>query len=89
MAVTGSPELLVVMGANATPEQVEEVVARISEAGADAHVTPGDATVIGVVGERELLATLPLESFPGRRAGRSDPQAVQAGFPRERAADRP
>ena len=29
MAVTGSPELLVVMGANATPEQVEEVVARI------------------------------------------------------------
>ncbi len=65
MAVTGSPELLVVMGANATPEQVEEVVARISEAGADAHVTPGDATVIGVVGERELLATLPLESFPG------------------------
>jgi 3-deoxy-7-phosphoheptulonate synthase len=66
MAVTGSPELLVVMGANATPEQVEEVVARIAEAGADAHVTTGkDATVIGVVGERELLATLPLEGFPG------------------------
>jgi 3-deoxy-7-phosphoheptulonate synthase len=54
------------MGANATAEQVEEVVARIVEAGADAHVTPGkDATVIGVVGDRELLATLPLEGFPG------------------------
>ncbi len=66
MAVTGSPELLVVMRANATAEQVDEVVARIAEAGADAHVTAGtDATVIGVVGERELLATLPLEGFPG------------------------
>ncbi len=54
------------MGANATPEQVDDVVTRIAEAGADAHVTPGkDATVIGVVGDRELLATLPLEGFPG------------------------
>ena len=54
------------MGANATPEQVDDVVSRIVDAGADAHVTPGkDATVIGVVGDRELLATLPLEGFPG------------------------
>jgi 3-deoxy-7-phosphoheptulonate synthase len=57
---------LIVMGANATPEQVDDVVSRIAEAGADSHVTPGkDATVIGVVGDRELLATLPLEGFPG------------------------
>ena len=62
----GSPELLIVMGAQATPEQVDEVVARLAEAGANAHVTPGsDATVIGAIGERELLATLPLEGFPG------------------------
>ena len=54
------------MGANATPEQVDDVVSRLVDAGADAHVTPGkDATVIGVVGDRELLATLPLEGFPG------------------------
>jgi 3-deoxy-7-phosphoheptulonate synthase len=66
MAVTGSPELLIVMGANATPEQVDDVVSRLADAGANAHVTPGkDATVIGVVGDRELLATLPLEGFPG------------------------
>jgi 3-deoxy-7-phosphoheptulonate synthase len=66
MAVTGSPELLVVMGANATSEQVDEVVARIEEAGAHAQVTPGkDATVIGVIGDRELLAALPLEGFAG------------------------
>ena len=66
MAVTGSPELLIVMSAQATHEQVDEVVARLAEAGAHAHVTPGrDATVIGAIGDRELLATLPLEGFPG------------------------
>ena len=66
MAVTGSPELLIVMSPQASAEQVDDVVARLAEAGADAHVTPGkDATVIGAIGERELLATLPLEGFPG------------------------
>jgi 3-deoxy-7-phosphoheptulonate synthase len=66
MAVTGSPELLIVMGPGATPAQVEEVVARLAEAGAHAHVSAGkDGTVIGAIGERELLASLPLEGFPG------------------------
>jgi 3-deoxy-7-phosphoheptulonate synthase len=54
------------MGAQASGEQVDEVVARLEEAGASAHVSHGrDATVIGAIGERELLATLPLEGFPG------------------------
>src|SRR4029077_20649555 len=66
MAITGSPELLIVMGASATQEQVDEVVARLDEAGCSAFVTPGrEATVIGAIGERELLATLPLEGFAG------------------------
>ena len=66
MAVNGSPELLIVMGANATSAQVDEVVARLGQAGARAHVSAGrDATVIGAIGERDLLATLPLEAFPG------------------------
>jgi 3-deoxy-7-phosphoheptulonate synthase len=66
MSVNGSPELLIVMRAGATTDQVDDVVARLAEAGASAHVTPGkDATVIGAIGERELLATLPLEGFPG------------------------
>ena len=30
--MTGAPELLIVMGATATPEQVDEVVARLEEA---------------------------------------------------------
>jgi 3-deoxy-7-phosphoheptulonate synthase len=66
MAVTGAPELLIVMGAAATPEQVDDVVARLEEAGCAALVTPGrEATVIGAIGERELLATLPLEGYAG------------------------
>src|ERR671918_2860406 len=66
MASNGSPELLIVMGAHATPEQIDDVVARLAEAGAHAHVTAGkEATVIGAIGERELLASLPLEGFPG------------------------
>jgi len=66
MAITGAPELLIVMGASATQEQVDEVVARLDEAGCSAFVTPGrEATVIGAIGERELLATLPLEGFAG------------------------
>jgi 3-deoxy-7-phosphoheptulonate synthase len=64
--VTGSPELLIVMSAHATTEEVAHVVDRLAEAGADAHVTPGrEATVIGAIGEREALAALPLEGYPG------------------------
>src|SRR6266508_4118126 len=66
MATNGSPELLIVMGAAATREQTEHVVARWQEAGVHARVARGrEATVIGAIGERELLATLPLEGYPG------------------------
>jgi 3-deoxy-7-phosphoheptulonate synthase len=61
-----SPELLIVMGNASTPDQTEHVVARLREAGADARVTRGrEATVIGAIGERETLAGLPLEGYPG------------------------
>jgi 3-deoxy-7-phosphoheptulonate synthase len=66
MASNPSPELLIVMAPGATPGQTEHVVARLLEVGADARVSRGrEATVIGAIGERELLATLPLEGFPG------------------------
>jgi 3-deoxy-7-phosphoheptulonate synthase len=66
MSANGSPELLIVMGASATPDQTEHVLARLQEAGVDARVTRGrESTVIGAIGERELLATLPLEGYPG------------------------
>jgi 3-deoxy-7-phosphoheptulonate synthase len=61
-----SPELLIVMKGGATAEQTENVVARLSEAGVDARVSRGrEATVIGAIGEQELLTSLPLEAYPG------------------------
>src|SRR5437773_3104911 len=66
MATNGSPELLIVMGAGATADQTEHVLARLQEAGVHARVSHGrEATVIGAIGDRELLATLPLEGYPG------------------------
>src|SRR5438093_1507262 len=66
MATNGSPELLIVMGAGATADQTEHVLARLQEAGVSARVQrEREATVIGAIGERELLATLPLEGYPG------------------------
>jgi 3-deoxy-7-phosphoheptulonate synthase len=66
MASNPSPELLIVMASGATSDQTEHVVARLHEAGVDARVSRGrEATVIGAIGERELLATLPLEGYPG------------------------
>ncbi len=66
VATNGSPELLIVMATGATPDQTEHVLARLQEAGVDARVSRGrESTVIGAIGERELLATLPLEGYPG------------------------
>src|SRR5438874_8905388 len=66
MATLHAPELLIVMSGSATPEEVEHVVARLEEVGAQAHVSPGkQATVIGAIGERELIASLPLEGYAG------------------------
>jgi 3-deoxy-7-phosphoheptulonate synthase len=66
MAANVSPELLIVMAASATPAETEHVVARLQEAGGVARVQRGrETTVIGAIGDRELLATLPLEGFPG------------------------
>jgi 3-deoxy-7-phosphoheptulonate synthase len=66
VATNLSPELLIVMSSGATAEQTEHVVARLQEVGVDARVSRGrEATVIGAIGERELLASLPLEAYPG------------------------
>src|SRR5437763_1811858 len=66
MAANGSPELLIVMGAAETAAQAGHVLARRQEAGVSARVQRGrEATVIGAIGDRELLATLPLEGYPG------------------------
>jgi 3-deoxy-7-phosphoheptulonate synthase len=66
VATVHSPELLIVMAPGASADEVDHVVARMQEAGVDARVSAGrEATVIAATGDRELLATLPLEGYPG------------------------
>jgi 3-deoxy-7-phosphoheptulonate synthase len=66
MATVHSPELLIVMATGSTGDEADHVVARLQEAGVDARVSVGrEATVIAATGDRELLATLPLEGYPG------------------------
>jgi 3-deoxy-7-phosphoheptulonate synthase len=65
-AQTGSPEMMVVMRASASSDEVAHIVGLIEESGGGAHVTEdGDATVIALIGERAQIAVLPLEGLPG------------------------
>lgn len=62
----GSTEMMIVMQESATGEDVDRILERLDSAGARGHVSTGDlATVIGVVGERDVIAGLPLEAYPG------------------------
>src|SRR5471030_1223015 len=58
--------MMIVMKPNATPEEIEHVVARISSVGARAHISRGEeVTLIGAIGDREHVARLELEGAPG------------------------
>ncbi|MBA4370869.1 MAG: 3-deoxy-7-phosphoheptulonate synthase [Coriobacteriaceae bacterium] len=58
--------MLVVMRDHASQEEIDHVVDRLHEAGAEAHLSGGAVkTVIGVVGEREVVYSLELEGLPG------------------------
>ena len=62
----GSIEMMIVMREGATQEEVEHVLERLADAGARGHVSTGDVvTVIGVIGDREVIAGIPLEAFLG------------------------
>ncbi len=53
--------MMIIMKANATPQQVEGVIASIKEAGLNAHLSQGvEATIIGAIGETH---NIPLERF--------------------------
>ena len=62
----GSTEMMIVMQESATTEDVDRILERLESAGARGHVSTSDvATVIGVMGERDVIAGLPLEAYPG------------------------
>ena len=58
--------MMIIMKSNATPEEIEHVVARIASVGARAHISRGEeVTLIGAIGDREHVARLELEGAPG------------------------
>jgi 3-deoxy-7-phosphoheptulonate synthase len=58
--------MMIVMQESATTEDVDRILERLESAGARGHVSTSDvATVIGVMGERDVIAGLPLEAYPG------------------------
>lgn len=62
----GSTEMMIVMQENATSEEVERVLELLASAGVTGYVSTSDiATVIAVMGERDVIAGLPLEAYPG------------------------
>lgn len=58
--------MIVVMKEGARPEQVEEVVSLLKSKGLGVHLSEGaEKTIIGVIGPKERVAELPIESVPG------------------------
>jgi 3-deoxy-7-phosphoheptulonate synthase len=58
--------MLVVMREAATEHDVAGIVARVRDIGASAHISNGEGvTIVGVIGDREEIAQLPLEAMPG------------------------
>ena len=55
--------MMIIMKANATPQQTEAVIAQIKEMGLAVHLSQGvEATVIGAIGETH---NIPTERFEG------------------------
>ena len=58
--------MIIVMKQGASDEQIQNVVDRLEATGSEAHVSNGQSrTVIGAVGDRQLIQQLPWEAFEG------------------------
>src|SRR5215212_8391703 len=58
--------MMIVMKEGASRDDVDAVIARVESVGAQAHISEGElVTVIGAIGDREHVANLGLEGFPG------------------------
>lgn len=69
--------MIIVMSPAATQKEIEQVIARVTGAGLKVHVSEGKLrTIIGLIGEKKLMAQLPLEAM----AGVEKTMAVTAGY---------
>lgn len=58
--------MLVIMRDHASQPEIQHVVALLTEAGAQAHLSGGEVkTIIGVIGDRETVYSLDLQGLPG------------------------
>jgi 3-deoxy-7-phosphoheptulonate synthase len=58
--------MMIVMREGASEAEIAHVLARLEEVGAVGHVSKGErVTVIGAIGDREEITSLPLEACPG------------------------
>src|SRR6266702_3522983 len=58
--------MMIIMKANATPQQVEAVIARVKAEGLSVHLSQGvEATIIGAIGETHNIPTDRFEGLDG------------------------
>ncbi|MDZ4180740.1 MAG: 3-deoxy-7-phosphoheptulonate synthase, partial [Coriobacteriia bacterium] len=58
--------MLVIMRDHASRSEIDHVVELLEEAGAQAHLSGGEVkTIIGVIGDREIVYALDLQGLPG------------------------
>ncbi|MDR1702201.1 MAG: 3-deoxy-7-phosphoheptulonate synthase [Sporomusaceae bacterium] len=58
--------MIIVMNPTATQQEIENVIAKITKANLKVHLSEGSSrTIIGIIGEKKLITTLPLEVMPG------------------------
>ena len=58
--------MMIVMKEGATQAEIDAVIKRVESVGAQAHISAGEfVTVIGAIGDREHVANLQLEGYPG------------------------
>ena len=80
--------MVVVMGTDATPEQIDAVVARVTDQGGDAFVSRGvSRTIIGLIGDVDQFHSLDLNAMPGVADVVRISSPVQAGEPPTPPAD--
>jgi 3-deoxy-7-phosphoheptulonate synthase len=58
--------MMILMRVGATDEEVDLIVEKLHECGAEAHLSRGEyKTVIGAVGDRDVISQIPFEALPG------------------------
>ncbi len=58
--------MIIVMKSTATEEEINHVLEKIKDAGLAVHVSRGkERTIVGAIGDEEVLASIPFEAMPG------------------------